>query len=154
MGRFEIREDDLSGREIAALLEFHVAEAMRHSPPGSVHAMPIDRLRGPDITFWSLWRDGELAGCGALKELDSEHGELKSMRTAPRFLRLGVGAAILLHLIEQGRRRGYRRLSLETGRPQAFAAARALYRKHGFEECPPFADYREDDFSICMTRTL
>lgn len=154
MTDFVIREDDLSGPEIAALLEFHIAEAIRNSPPGSVHAMPLDRLRGVDVTFWSLWSGGALAGCGALKELDAGHGELKSMRTAPAFLRRGVGEAILLHLIAEGRRRGYRRLSLETGRPAPFAAAHALYRKHGFEQCPPFADYREDDFSMCMTRIL
>ncbi|MEM8695692.1 MAG: GNAT family N-acetyltransferase [Pseudomonadota bacterium] len=154
MHKFDIRVDDLSGPEIAALLEFHIAEAVRHSPPGSVHAMPIERLRAPDVTFWSLWSGEALAGCGALKELDSEHGELKSMRTAPEFLRRGVGEAILLHLIEQGRQRGYRRLSLETGRPRSYVAAHALYRKHGFQECPPFADYREDGFSMCMTRML
>lgn len=154
MTDFVIREDDLSGPRIAALLEFHIAEAIRHSPPGSVHAMPIDRLRGVDVTFWSLWNDGDLAGCGALKQLDAGHGELKSMRTAPAFLRRGVGEAILLHLIAEGRRRGYRRLSLETGRATPFAAARALYRKHDFAECPPFADYRKDDFSMCMTRML
>jgi len=154
MNDYAIREDDLSGSEIAALLEFHIAEAIRHSPPGSVHAMPINRLRAPDVTFWSLWDGEALVGCGALKELDAAHGELKSMRTAPAFLRRGVGEAILLHLIAEGRRRGYHRLSLETGKPAPFAAAHALYRKHGFEHCPPFADYREDTFSMCMTRTL
>jgi putative acetyltransferase len=154
MTGFEIREDDLSGDAIVALLEFHVAEAMRHSPPGSVHAMPVERLRQPDVTFWSVWDGEALAGCGALKELDPEHGELKSMRTAPEYLRRGVGEAVLLYMIAEARRRGYTRLSLETGRPEPFHAAHGLYRKHGFEECPPFADYVLDDFSMCMTRTL
>ncbi|RED17284.1 GNAT family N-acetyltransferase [Parasphingopyxis lamellibrachiae] len=154
MHRFQIREDDLSGADIAALLEFHIAEAIRHSPPASVHAMPIDRLRGPDVTFWSLWEGEALAGCGALKELAPDHGEPKSMRTAPAFLRRGVGEAILLHLIAEARHRGYRRLSLETGRTEPFAAARTLYRKYDFEECPPFGNYRADDFSMCMTRAF
>lgn len=154
MGRFQIREDDLSGAEIAALLEFHIAEAIRNSPPGAVHAMPVERLRAPDVTFWSLWQGGALAGCGALKQLDASHGELKSMRTAPDFLRRGVGEAIVLHLVAEGKRRGYRRLSLETGKTAPFAAARALYRKHGFAACPPFGAYRDDGFSMCMTRTL
>ncbi len=154
MTNYAICEDDLAGPEIRALLTFHLSEMHRHSPEESVHAMPIARLRGPDVTFWSLWDDGALAGCGALKQLDAGHGELKSMRTDPAFLRRGVGEAILLHLIAEGQRRGYARLSLETGRPAPFAAAQALYRKHGFEECPPFADYREDAFSMCMTRTI
>jgi putative acetyltransferase len=154
MAEFEIREDDLSGGAIVALLEFHVAEAMRHSPPGSVHAMPAERLRQPDVTFRSAWQGEALAGCGAMKEIDREHGELKSMRTAPEFLRRGVAEAVLLHMIAEARRRGYARLSLETGRPEPFHAAHGLYRKHGFAECPPFADYTLDDFSMCMTRVL
>ncbi|MGJ8535999.1 MAG: GNAT family N-acetyltransferase [Parasphingopyxis sp.] len=154
MHGFQIREDDLSGAEIVALLEFHIAEAIRNSPPGTVHAMPVERLRAPDVTFWSLWQGDALAGCGALKQLDAAHGELKSMRTAPNFLRRGVGETILLHLVAEGKRRGYSRLSLETGRTAPFAAARALYRKHGFTACPPFGDYRDDGFSMCMTRAL
>ncbi|MBC2776088.1 GNAT family N-acetyltransferase [Parasphingopyxis marina] len=154
MAEFEIREDDLSGVEITALLEFHLAEMMRHSPIESVHAMPVARLRQPDVTFWSAWQGGALAGCGAMKALEPDHGELKSMRTAPEFLRRGVAEAVLLHMIAEARRRGYARLSLETGRPAPFHPAHALYRKHGFEECPPFADYGPDAFSMCMTRAL
>lgn len=154
MTDYAIREDDLSGPEIAELLAFHLSEMHRHSPAKNVHAMPIGRLRDPDVTFWSLWDGAALAGCGALKVLDAGHGELKSMRTAPAFLRRGVGEAILLHLIAEGRKRGYTRLSLETGKPAPFAAAHALYRKYGFRECPPFADYSEDDFSMCMTRII
>ena len=121
MTGYAIHEDDLSGPEIAELLAFHLSEMHRHSPMESVHAMPIGRLRDTDVTFWTLWDGEALAGCGALKEINGEHGELKSMRTAPEFLRRGVGKAILQHLIAEGRRRGYRRLSLETGRPTAFA---------------------------------
>jgi putative acetyltransferase len=146
--------DDLSGSQIAALLRLHLDEMHQWSPPESVHAMPIERLRAPDVTFWSAWEGNELAGCGALKRLDAKHGEIKSMRAAPRYRGRGVGKAILLHLMAEARARGYSRLSLETGRPAAFLPARQLYESHGFVECPPFADYVLDDFSICMTREL
>ncbi len=149
-----IVEDDLSGVEIAALLRFHLAELHRLSPAESVHAMPIERLRAPDVTFWSIWDGGQLAGCGALKELDAGHGEIKSMRAAPGYRSKGVGKAILLHLFVEARARNYTRVSLETGRPEAFLPARRLYEAHGFVECPPFAEYRPDPFSICMTREL
>lgn len=146
--------DDLSGSAIAALLRLHLDEMHQWSPPESVHAMPIERLRAPDVTFWSAWDGAELAGCGALKRLDERHGEIKSMRAAPGYRGRGVGKAILLHLMAEARARGYTRLSLETGRPAAFLPARRLYEAHGFVECPPFADYVLDDFSICMTREL
>lgn len=154
MTSYDIREDDLTGAEIVDLIRFHLDWAARHSPACHVHAMPVERLRGPDVTFWSAWSENRLAGCGALKQLDPAHGEIKSMRTAPEFLRRGVGEAVLLHLIAEGRRRGYSRISLETGRPEAFAPARALYAKHGFAECDPFADYARNDFSMCMTRAI
>ncbi|WP_373487067.1 GNAT family N-acetyltransferase [Blastomonas sp.] len=154
MTGFVIVEDDLSGAEVAALLAYHRAEMMRHSPPCSVHSLPIARLREADVTFWTIWQGDALAGCGALKQINAHHGELKSMRTAPEFLRRGVGEAMLLHLIGEARLRGYTRLSLETGRPAPFQAAQTLYEKHGFRECPPFGDYTEDPFSMCMTRLL
>lgn len=149
-----IIEDDLTGPEIAALLRLHLDEMHQWSPPESVHAMPIERLRAPDVTFWSAWHDGRLAACGALKELDPMHGEIKSMRAHPDYRGSGAGRAILDHLIAEARARGYARLSLETGRPEAFAPARRLYEANGFAPCPPFGDYVDDDFSICMTRTL
>lgn len=151
---FDIRPDDLIGPDILSLLRYHLQEMHRHSPPGSVHSLAPETLRGEDVTFYSVWISGELAGCGALKRLDSHHGELKAMRTAPAHLRRGVGDAMLRHLIAEGRARAYRRLSLETGRPEPFHAAHALYRKHGFAPCPPFANYTDDPFSLCMTRTL
>lgn len=154
MEGLRIIEDDLGGEAIAGLLRFHLEGMQRWSPPGSVHAMPIARLRQPDVTFWSGWDGSELAGCGALKELAPAHGELKSMRVAPAYLGKGVGRALLLHLLAEARSRGYARVSLETGRPEPFHPAQNLYRAHGFIECPPFADYVADDFSLCMTREL
>lgn len=153
-GTITIAEDDLAGADIIALLRYHLDQMMTHSPICSVHAFPVERLRAPDVTFYALRVDGRLAGCGALKQIDASHGELKSMRTDPAFLRRGLGEAMLLHLMAEARSRGYARLSLETGRPEPFHPAHALYRKHGFAECAPFGDYSEDPFSMCMTRTL
>jgi len=149
-----IREDDLAGPEIRALLEEHLAHMRRTSPPCSVHALDLDRLRRPGITFWTAWRDGDLAGCGALKALDARHGEIKSMRTAAAHLRQGVASRMLVHIVDEARRRGYARLSLETGSMDAFVPARTLYARHGFTTCPPFADYVEDPNSVFMTRAL
>lgn len=154
MDRLRIVEDDPTGAEIAALLQLHLDEMHQWSPPESVHAMPVDRLRQSDVTFYAAWDGATLAGCGALKHLDGTHGELKSMRAAPQYRGRGVGKAMLLHLLAEARLRGYSRVSLETGRPEAFAPARGLYEAHGFTECPPFADYVLDNFSICMKRTL
>ena len=149
-----IREDDVRGAEIKALLEEHLADAARHSPPESVHALDVGELRGPDVTVWTAWEGSELLGCGALKEIEPRHGEIKSMRTVSSRLRRGVGSRILEHLIGEARRRGYRRLSLETGSMEAFAPARRLYTRFGFEPCPPFADYRPDPYSVFMTFAL
>lgn len=158
MGRmtvqFRIEEDDLSGPEAADLLRLHLDEMHSWSPPESVHAMPIERLRAPDVTFYSAWDGTRLAACGALKQLDAAHGELKSMRAHPDYRGKGAGKAILTHLLTEARARGYARVSLETGRPDAFVPARRLYESHGFAECPPFGDYTEDPFSICMTKEL
>ncbi len=149
-----IIEDDLTGPEIAALLRFHLDEMHRWSPPESVHAMPIERLRAAGVTFWSAWDGARLAGCGALKQLDPRHGEIKSMRAAPDYLGKGVGRAILRHMLAEAQRRGYRRVSLETGNPDAFLPARRLYEAHGFAGCLPFADYAGDEFSLFMTKEL
>ena len=132
--------DDLSGSEIRALLETHFAGMLASSPPESCHFLDFDGLNAPDVTFWSIWNGDALAGCGALKELTPEHGEVKSMRTHADHLRKGVGAKMLTHIISQARARGYHRLSLETGSSADFAPALALYAAHGFQYCPPFGD--------------
>lgn len=150
----QIRLDPLTGPDIIALLHEHVAEARRNSPPGSSHALDLDRLRAPDITFWSAWEGDTLMGCVALKELDPEHGEIKSMRTASAHQRKGVGAKLLQHVLEEAARRGYRRVSLETGALAFFQPARSLYARFGFVPCGPFAQYRDDPASVFMTRTI
>ena len=146
--------DDLTGPEIHALLQEHLDSMKLYSPPESIHALDLDALRQPEITFWTVWENGELLGCGALKELDSQHGEIKSMRTSDRHRRKGVGRAMLTHILEEARRRGYKRLSLETGSHEAFAPARSLYAAMGFTYCEPFADYRLDPYSVFMTMEL
>ncbi|HEX7036470.1 MAG TPA: GNAT family N-acetyltransferase [Pseudomonadales bacterium] len=149
-----IREDDLGGAEIALLLQEHLDEMYRISPPESVHALDLQELRAPDITFWSAWDGPALLGCGALKELDPEHGEIKSMRTARAYLRRGVAAAMLRHIVAEASQRSYRRLSLETGSQPEFEPARRLYTRFGFRPCGPFAEYREDPNSVFMTLEL
>lgn len=149
-----IRQDDLSGPEIAALLRAHLAHSAAHSPPESVHALDLERLRAPDITFWSAWLDGQLAGCAALKELGPGHGEIKSMHTAEAHRGKGIAARLLAHILEESRVRSYQRLSLETGSMDAFAPARALYTRFGFRFCPPFPPYQEDPHSVFMTLEL
>ena len=150
----EIRLDDLTGPEIAALLDEHLDNMHALSPPESVHAMDISKLRRPDVTFWTAWSNGELLGCGALRELSPTHGEVKSMRTALAHRRCGAGRAVLVHIIDEARRRSYERLSLETGSMAAFAPAHRLYESFGFSFCGPFGDYREDPNSVFMTKVL
>jgi putative acetyltransferase len=151
---FDIRRDDLSGDYIQALVQEHIAEMLSNSPIESVHALPLDSLRKPEVTFWSVWHQGELSGCGALMELDGTHGEIKSMRTKAKFLRMGVGQAVLNRIISEATMRGYTRLSLETGSAEAFKPALALYEQNGFEVCGPFSDYKHDPHSVFMTKTL
>lgn len=150
----EIKIDDLNGPEIAALLTEHLQSMSAISPPESCHALNLDELRKPNITFWSVWQGKELAGCGALKELNLQHGEIKSMRTAKSHLRKGVAALVLEQIIAVAKGRGYRKLSLETGSMQYFEPAHNLYRKFGFNSCPPFEGYLEDPNSLFMTREL
>jgi putative acetyltransferase len=152
--KLEVRIDDLSGPEIAELLTEHLRSLAEISPPESCHALNLDALRQPDVTFWSVWHGNDLAGCGALKELDAEHGEVKSMRTARAHLRKGVASVVLEEIIAEAKRRGYRKLSLETGSMHYFEPAHNLYRKFGFRICPPFASYVADLNSLFMTREL
>jgi len=154
MPEYRIIEDDLDGPEVIALLAFHLAEMHELSPPCKVHAMPVERLRQPDVTFYSAWDGDELAAVGALREIDATRGELKSMRATPGYRGKGAGEAILRHLMAEAERRGYRWLGLETGRPAAYLPAQSLYRKHGFAECADFGDYVGDEFSMCMSRVL
>lgn len=151
---YRIVEDGLTGAEVTALLQFHLDEMHRWSPPESIHAMPIERLRGPDVTFYSAWDGDRLAAVGALKQLGPDRGELKSMRAAPEYRGRGAGRAILEHLMVEANRRGYLWLGLETGRPEPFQPARQLYEGYGFVECAPFGDYVSDAFSVCMERSL
>ena len=154
MREYRIVEDDLTGEAVVELLAFHLAEMHTLSPPCKVHAMPVERLRQPDVTFYSAWDDGKLAAVGALREIDATRGELKSMRATPDYRGKGAGEAILIHLVEEAKRRGYDWLGLETGRPAAYIPAQNLYRKHGFAPCEDFGDYIGDDFSMCMSRAL
>jgi putative acetyltransferase len=149
-----IKTDDLRGPEIRALLQEHLDSMKLYSPPESIHALDLEALRKPEITFWTVWENGELFGCGALKELNLQHGEIKSMRTSARHRKKGVATALLTHILEEARWRGYKRLSLETGSNEAFAPARRLYAAFGFTPCEPFADYRPDPYSVFMTRDL
>jgi putative acetyltransferase len=146
--------DDLSSPPTRALIARHLAGMHAHSPPESVHAFDVDRLRQPGVTFWSVWVGEEVVGCGGLRILDAERGELKSMRVADAFLGLGIGRAILEHLVAEARARGLRSLWIETGSAPAFLPALRLYESAGFRRCGPFGDYREDPFSIFMTREL
>jgi putative acetyltransferase len=150
----EIRLDDLAGPEIIALLREHLRCMALISPPESRHALDLDGLRKPEITFWTIWSGSDLAGCGALKELNKEHGEIKSMRTAYAYQRKGVASQMLRHLIAEAERRGYPRVSLETGSMDYFAPARKLYASFGFRFCGPFGSYRDDPNSLFMTREI
>ncbi len=150
----DIRIDDLSNWKVIELIKEHLRDMFLDSPPESVHALDVEALRQPEITLYSAWEDDDLLGCGAIKELDSQHGEIKSMRTASMHLRKGVARRILTHIVDEAKRRGYQRLSLETGSMDSFMPARRLYASFGFEECPPFAHYVLDPNSVFMTKQL
>lgn len=150
----EIRLGGLTNTAVVALLEEHHQDMLLHSPPESVHALDLSGLEHPNVTFWSMWQGGELAGVGALKVLDAEHAEIKSMRTAKQFLRKGVAAKMLNHIIEQAKQRHIKKISLETGTAKAFTPAQKLYQSFGFVECEPFGDYQQDPYSMFMTKVL
>jgi putative acetyltransferase len=150
----DIRTDDLQHPAVQALIREHLASMHAQSPPESCHALDLANLRAPDVTFWCAWDGDQLLGCGALKELDARHGEIKSMRTPDALRRRGAGRALLMHIIEAARQRGYKRLSLETGSMDSFIPARTLYESFGFTYCGPFADYVEDPYSSFMELEL
>ncbi|GAA1009926.1 N-acetyltransferase [Acrocarpospora pleiomorpha] len=150
----KIAVDDLSGPEIAEFLNEHIQEMRSITPLESKHALDLDGLRKPEITFWSVMDGDTLVGCGAIKRLDTDHAEVKSMRTRPVRKRSGIASLLLEHIITEARRMGFTRLSLETGSDDFFLPARKLYEKFGFDYCEPFADYRLDPYSAFMTRSL
>ena len=149
-----IVDGGLDDPRVVALLRLHVTRARAETAPGSAHALDLSGLRAPDVTFWSVWDGDELVGVGALKRLTAEHGEIKSMHTVEAARGRGVGSALVRHIMAEARARGMRRLSLETGSWPYFLAARALYARHGFVECGPFGDYREDPNSVFRTVAL
>lgn len=150
----DIKKDPLLDGNVVDLLNKHRRQMLKHSPPDSVHALRPEQLREPNIEFWSAYWEDEFAGCGALKRLDSTHAEIKSMKTRDTFLRKGIAKALLVHLIEQAKSKGFARISLETGTMAVFEPARTLYKKLGFVECEPFSNYIKDPLSVCMTLKL
>ena len=144
---FDIREDDLSGEPTRRLVALHMSGMQDNTPPEHVFALDLSGLKAPEVTLWSAWDADVIVGIGALKALDGAAGEVKSMRTHPQQLRKGVAAALLAHIIAEARRRNYRRLSLETGRGEAFEPALALYRRTGFVDGGAFGDYQASDFN-------
>lgn len=149
-----IETDDLARPEVLALLREHLAHMHEMSPPESVHALDVSKLRSPDITFWTVWEDDTLLGCGAFRELDATQGEVKSMRTPNVLRRKGAGRAVLAHIIDVAKQRGYTRLNLETGSAEGFKPALRLYEGMGFVRSGPFGEYRDDGFKVFMTLPL
>lgn len=150
----DIRRGDLAHPQIIALLQAHMQTMQAHSPPESIHALPLAAFQAPEITVWAAWEGSTLLAIGALKEIAPDHGEIKSMHTAQAMRGRGIAQAMLDHIVAQASTRGYRRLSLETGSMAAFRPAHDLYLRNGFAPCPPFADYTDDPNSLCMTRAL
>lgn len=146
--------DDLNNKAVEQLLQEHHDDMLKHSPPESVHALDLSALKSADVTFWSAWINDELAGCGAIKLLNAQHAELKSMRTSKQFLRQGVAAKLLTHILTAVKALSVERVSLETGTMAAFSPAQKLYSRFGFEECAPFADYQHDPHSMFFTKVL
>ena len=146
--------DNLRGKEIAAFLAEHIEEMKSVSPPESKHALDLEGLRKPEITFWTVWNDDRLVACGAIKKIDPNHAEIKSMRTAVSERGRGVASMLLQHILKEAKLRGYQRISLETGSMPFFIPARHLYTKHGFQRCSPFASYEEDSNSVFLTKKL
>ena len=146
--------DDLANGEVIALLEEHLSDMYATSPPESVHALDVEALKAPEITFFSAWDNGQLAGCVAIKALSDHEAELKSMRTVKTFRGKGVASQLLLFALEHAKIKGFRSVSLETGTQEYFTAARKLYKKYHFTDCGPFSHYTLDPNSHFMTRTL
>ncbi len=154
MNSITIAIDDLSKPEVITFLNDHLQHMIRITPPGCVHALDVEALKKPEVTFWSVWEESELICCGALKELNSREAEIKSMRTAPSHLGKGMASRLLKHILAEANRRGYQRVSLETGSYDAFRPARNLYKKYGFKYCEPFSDHIDNPSSVFMTIDL
>ena len=150
----DIKIDDLKDGKVVSLLESHLNKMYEYSPPESVHALDHEKLRDPSVTFWSASIGGEIAGCGALKELSTDEAEIKSMKTNDLFLRKGVASNLLEEIIVAAKVRGYKTISLETGTHEAFTPAIKMYKKHGFKECEPFGDYTRDPHSCFFSKKL
>tara|TARA_E500000331_G_scaffold107164_1_gene103998 strand:- start:236 stop:691 length:456 start_codon:yes stop_codon:yes gene_type:complete len=147
-------EGNFDNSEVNDLLKKHFIELRSVSPAGSTHVLDIDGLKDPSIKFWSLWEDNKLIGCGALKFLEKEHGEFKSIRVADEFRKKGIGERIINHLIEEAKKLKISKLSIETGAGEFFLPARNLFSKFGFKTCPPFAHYKDDPNSCYYTLNL
>ena len=150
----EIRTGELSNPHVIKLLQTHHNDMLKHSPVESVHVLDVSKLTQPNITFYSLWIDNNLAGVGALKALNTTHGEIKSMRTSSNYLRQGIAAKLLTHIIKQAALRGYKTISLETETAEAFLPAQKLYVQFGFKECEPFGNYELDPYSLFMSKSV
>ncbi len=150
----KIKIDNLESSEVEQLLQEHHNDMLQHSPPESVHVLDLSSLKAPDITFWTAWINDELAGCGALKKLSDKHAEIKSMRTAKQFLRKGVAAKLLTHVLAAAKAQSFERVSLETGTKDAFFPAQNLYKSFGFQACLPFDNYQEDPYSMFLTKVI
>lgn len=151
---WQIIENDLTGDDIIALLADHASGMLENSPAGSTHFLNVEKLRAPDVRFWSIHRGGALAGCGAIKQLDESAAEVKSMRTATDFLRQGAAGHLLEHMVHHARVKGLKTLYLETGTSAAFTPAHTLYRKYGFRFCGPFGEYEASPHNIFMRLDL
>jgi len=150
----EIREGGLDDPRVVDLVNLHSSLGLAQSDPGTAHPLDIAKLRSPNVRFWTVWDGGELLGCGALRLLSAEHGELKTMHTVERARCRGIASALLAHIVLEASRDGIVRLSLRTGSQAYFAPARDLYRRHGFTECPPFIGHTENSGSVFMTREV
>lgn len=150
----EIKVDNLTNSSVIQLLDEHIKSMSQQSPAESKYTLDLEGLKKPEITFWSAWEDHELLGFWALHEIDLQHGEIKSLKTSPVHLKKGVAYNIVNYIIEEAKKRGYKRISLETGPMETFAPAINLYRKFGFEYCEPFANYKKSDFNFFMTLPL
>lgn len=151
---YKIKLDDLSGKEVFSLLQEHLKDMQATSPPESKHALDLNELKHPSVSFWTIWEGNSLAGCGAFKKLDAHHAEIKSMKTSTHYKNKGVASKLLMHIVEQATLSGLKKLSLETGSADYFNPAQGLYLKHGFSFCAPFANYKEDPYSRFMTLNL